>query len=142
MKTRHGFTLLAAAFSLAAHVALAQVPQYGPNITAEQAKKALAAAEAEAKKNNWPVAIAVVDTAGMLVGYLRLDNTQTASVDISQDKAVAAAMFRRSTKAMQDTLAAGGAGLRFLQLRHATAVDGGPPSASTARSSALSASPA
>jgi uncharacterized protein GlcG (DUF336 family) len=105
----------------------AQVPQYGANVTLEQAKKALAAADAEARKNGWPVAIAVVDTAGMLVLYQRHDNTQTASVQIAQDKAVSAAMFRRPSKAFQDVLAKGGDGLRILGLRGATPVEGGIP---------------
>lgn len=56
--------LLAATFSFAAQ---AQVPQYGPEINLEQAKKALAAAQAEARKNNWPVAVAIVDPHGFLV---------------------------------------------------------------------------
>lgn len=105
----------------------AQVPQYGANVTLEQAKKALAAADAEARKNGWPMAIAVVDTAGMLVLYQRHDNTQTASVLIAQDKAAAAAMFRRPSKALQDALAKGGDGLRTLGLRGATPVEGGIP---------------
>lgn len=114
--------------ALAAAVpALAQVPQYGSNVTLEQARKALTAAAAEARKNSWPVAIAIVDTAGQLVAYERMDNTQTASVLVSQDKAVSAAMYRRPSKAFQDVLAGGGAGLRVLSLRHATSVDGGLP---------------
>jgi glc operon protein GlcG len=71
---------------------LAQVPQYGSNVTLEQARKALTAAAAEARKNSWPVAIAIVDTAGQLVADERMDSTQTVSVLGSQDKAVSAAM--------------------------------------------------
>jgi glc operon protein GlcG len=108
-------------------LAWGQVPQYGPNVTLEQAKKALAAADAEARKNGWPMAIAIVDTAGQLVLYQRHDNTQTASVQVAQDKAVSAAMFRRPTKAFQDTVAKGGDGLRVLGLRGASAVEGGLP---------------
>jgi glc operon protein GlcG len=115
----------AAAF--AAGVAHAQIPQYGTNVTLEQAKKAAAAADAEARKNNWPMAIAIVDTAGQLVYFQRADNTQTASTLVSQDKAVSAAMYRRPTKVMQDAMAAGGAGLRFLNLRGASVVEGGLP---------------
>jgi uncharacterized protein GlcG (DUF336 family) len=107
--------------------ALAQVPQYGPNVTLDQAKKAVAAAQAEAKKNSWPVAIAVVDTAGMLVAYEKMDGTQSGSVLIAQDKAVSSAMLRRPTKAIQDAVAGGGAGVRFLGLRHAVPVEGGLP---------------
>lgn len=114
-----------AAFTAA--TAFAQVPQYGPNVTIEQARKMIAAGVVEAKKNNWPVAIAVVDTAGQLVAFERLDQTQTASTMISQDKAVSAAMLRRPTKVIQDALAAGGAGMRFLGLRYASPVEGGIP---------------
>jgi uncharacterized protein GlcG (DUF336 family) len=107
--------------------AQAQVPQYGSNITLEQAKKVAAAAEAEARKNNWPVCVAVVDTAGHLVVYQRIDNTQTASVSVCQDKAVSAAIYRRPTKVFQDSIAAGGAGLRVMNLRGASMVEGGLP---------------
>jgi uncharacterized protein GlcG (DUF336 family) len=119
--------LAGAAALCAATMAQAQVPQYGTNITLEQAKKAGAAAEAEARKNAWPVCIAIVDTAANLVFYQRIDGTQTGSVLICQDKAVSAAMLRRSTKVIQDAVAGGGAGLRFLGLRHASPVEGGLP---------------
>jgi uncharacterized protein GlcG (DUF336 family) len=113
--------------ALAAGFAFAQVPQYGPNVTLEQARKAIAAGGVEARKNNWPVAIAVVDTAGMLVAFEKIDGTQNGSVMIAQDKAVSAAMLRRPTKVIQDALAAGGAGVRFLGLRYASPVEGGLP---------------
>ena len=121
------FASLAAALLLAAGLAQAQVPQYGTSINLEQAKRALAAAEAEARKNNWPVAIAVVDNAGQLVAFVRIDNTQTAGVQVAQDKAVSAAMYRRPTKVFQDVLAKGGDGWRILQLRGASPVEGGVP---------------
>ena len=107
--------------------AYAQVPEYGPSISLEQAKKVVAAAQAEARKNNWPVAVAVVDNHGFLVAYEKMDNTQTGSVQASIDKAVSSAMYRRSTKVFQDAVAGGGAGLRALNLRGASAVDGGLP---------------
>jgi glc operon protein GlcG len=103
----------------------AQIPQYGTSINLEMAKKVVAAAEVEARKNNWPMAIAVVDNAGMLVAYARMDNTQSGSVQVSIDKAVSSAMFRRSTKVFQDVLAGGGAGTRVLGLRNANPVEGG-----------------
>jgi glc operon protein GlcG len=115
----------AMALALASGVASAQVPQYGNNITLDQARKVLASAETEAKKNNWPVAIAIVDTAGNLVQ--RLDNTQTASMKIAVDKAVSAAIFRRPTKVFQDGLAKGGENLRILSLSGASPVEGGLP---------------
>lgn len=122
-------TSLLAGLSLSclAGTALAQVPQYGGNINHEQARKAVAAAVVEARKQNLPMAIAVVDNSGMLVAFERMDNTQTGSVGVAQDKAVSAAMYRRPTKVFQDVLAAGGAGLRVLTLRNANAVEGGIP---------------
>ena len=116
------FTLL---FCAAATVAQAQ--NYGPNITLAQAKTVLAAAEAEAAKQNFTVAIAVVDTAGNLVAFSKGDNTQIASVNISQGKANSSVSFKRPTKALQDTVAAGGAGLRMLTLEGVVAAEGGIP---------------
>ena len=124
------FRFVAAAFLsylLANTTAMAQVPQYGANVTLEQAKKAIAAGQAEARKNSWPVAIAIVDNAGQLVAFEKMDNTQTASVEVAQDKAVSAAIYRRTTKVVQDGLAAGGAGLRLLALRGMSPVEGGIP---------------
>jgi glc operon protein GlcG len=116
-----------AAALLSAAGAQAQVPQYGANVNLEQAQKAVAGAMAEARKISVPMAIAIVDTAGQLVAFDRMDNTQTGSIAVSQDKAVSAAMFRRPTKAFQDALAGGGAALRILTLRGANAVEGGIP---------------
>jgi len=122
--------LFAAAVALSLPLAAQQpapIPQYGPQITMEQAKRVAAAADAEARKNGWPMAIAIVDNAGQLVYFQRGDNTQTASTQIAQDKAVSSAMFRRPTKVMQDAVAGGGAGIRFLNLRGASTVEGGLP---------------
>lgn len=126
--TRFGRGLAGAcAAILFAAAAQAQVPVYGNNVTLEQARKAMAAAQAEARKNSWPVAIAVVDNAGLLVAYERMDNTQTASVQVAQDKAVSAAIYRRPTKVFQDMVAGAGAGTRALNLRGASSVEGGLP---------------
>ena len=127
MNVRKLAAMAGGAVVLFAAVAQAQVPQYGANITLEQARKVAAAADAEARKNSWPVAITVVDTAGQLVLFQRADNTQTASVNVAQDKAVSAAMYRRPTKVMQDAVAGGGGGVRFLNLRGASVVEGGLP---------------
>lgn len=105
----------------------AQAQDYGPNVTLEQARVVIAAAEQEAIRQNFNVAIAVVDTAGNLVAFVKRDNTQTASVLVAQDKAVTAAIYKRPSKALQDGLAGGGAGLRILGLRGATPVEGGLP---------------
>ena len=106
----------------------AQLPNpYGSSITLESAKKASAPAVAEAQKNNWRMAVAVVDISGDLVFFEKMDGTQAASVNIAVDKARSAARFKRPTKALQDALAAGGAGLRLLALEGAVPVEGGLP---------------
>ena len=104
-----------------------QAEQYGTPITADVAKKAAAAAVAEARKNNFTMAIAIVDPNGTLVYFEKMDNTQNGSVNVALDKARSAALFKRPTKAFQDTLAAGGDGLRILSLQGAVPVDGGFP---------------
>ena len=126
MKSPHFFAaaLLITAGAMAAH---AQTMSYGPSITLEMAKKAAAPAIAEARKNNWTMAVAIVDTAGDLVYFEKMDETQVGSVEVSQAKARSAARFKRPTKAFQDALAAGGEGLRILALDGATPVDGGVP---------------
>jgi uncharacterized protein GlcG (DUF336 family) len=71
---------------------------YGVSIGEDKAKQILQAAEVEAKKRNWKMNIAVVDTNGELVHFLRMDGAQIASVAISQGKARTAARFRRPTQ--------------------------------------------
>lgn len=107
--------------------AQAQTPQYGADVNLEEAKKIIAAGQAEARKKNWPVAIAIVDNHGFLVAYEKMDNTQTASVQVAIDKAVSAAIYRRPTKVFQDLVAGGGAGTRVMNLRSASTVEGGLP---------------
>ncbi|MGH7473050.1 MAG: GlcG/HbpS family heme-binding protein [Candidatus Methylomirabilales bacterium] len=102
-------------------------PPYGPPITLDQAKKAVAAAQAEARKNKWDVVVAIVDPAGQLVLLEKMDNTQNAASEVARQKASSAALYRRPTKAFQDGLAAGGAGLRILRLEGAVPLDGGLP---------------
>ena len=115
-------------FVLVANHALAQLPNpYGMSVGSEAAKKAASAALAEARKNNWTMAAAIVDTSGDLVYFEKLDGTQAASVNIAVDKARSAARFKRPTKALQDVLAAGGEGLRMLALQGAVPVEGGLP---------------
>ena len=128
--TKRSIASLIATAALCAFANAAQaqtVPQYGTSVSHEQARKAIAAAVADARKQNLPMAIAVVDTAGQLVAFERMDSTQYGSIGVSQDKAVSAALFRRPTKVFQDALAAGGAGLRILTLRGANAIEGGVP---------------
>ncbi len=100
---------------------------YGPTVTLETAKKAAAAALAEARKNNWIMAVAVVDPGGNLVYYEKMDNVQLGSAKVCIDKARSAALFKRPTKSFQDNLASGGAGLRVRALRGAIPVEGGLP---------------
>ncbi len=108
--------------------ALAQMPNpYGPPISLENAKKVTAPALAEAAKNNWTMAVAVVDPGGNLVYYEKMDNTQIGSANVAIDKARSAALFKRPTKALQDALAAGGDGLRILKIQGAVPVEGGIP---------------
>jgi glc operon protein GlcG len=109
-------------------IAFGQLPNpYGSPIGVENAKKAAAAAIAEARKNNLNMAISIVDTAGYLVYFEKMDGTQTGSVNVSLDKARSAALFKRPTKAFQDIVAGGGEGLRILRLEGAVPVDGGVP---------------
>jgi glc operon protein GlcG len=118
--------MLGTAMLFVAASASAQAPpSYGNPITLEQAKKVMAAAEAEAKKNNWPVVIAILDTGGQLVMLQRLDNTQWGSIDVAKDKARSAVAFRRPTKAFQDAIGQGGANLRLLNLTGASMLEGG-----------------
>ena len=108
--------------------ALAQLTSpYGLSIGLESARKAVALAVAEALKNNWTMAVAIVDTAGNLVYFEKMDGTQTGSANVSIEKARSAVLFKRPTKAFQDTLAAGGDGLRVLGLEGAVPVEGGVP---------------
>jgi uncharacterized protein GlcG (DUF336 family) len=104
-----------------------QPNMYGPPITADQAKSVAAPALAEARKNQWTMAIAIVDPAGDLVYFEKMDHTQVGSVEVALAKARSAARFKRPTKAFQDALAAGGEGLRILALDGAVPVEGGLP---------------
>ena len=100
---------------------------YGPSITLEHAKKVAAAAIAEVERNHWTMAVAIVDTAGDLIYFEKMDDTQVASTIVCQEKARSAARFKRSTKAFQDMLAAGGEGVRVLRIQGAIPVEGGLP---------------
>jgi glc operon protein GlcG len=108
--------------------AFAQMPNpYGAAISLENAKKAAAPAMAEAVKNNWAMAVAVVDTSGNLVYYEKMDATQIGSANVAIEKARSAALFKRPTKTFQDALAAGGDGMRVLRLQGAVPIEGGIP---------------
>jgi len=129
-KTRAWMTLvlsvcLCAAVSRGAR-AQAQMPlPYGPSIGLETARKVAATAIAEAKKGGWTMAVAVVDVAGELVYFERLDNTQFASIGVSQDKARTAVRFKRPSKAFEDALVGGRQAI--LGLPGVVPIDGGIP---------------
>jgi uncharacterized protein GlcG (DUF336 family) len=99
---------------------------YGAPISLTDAKRAMAAAEAEAMNNAWGMAIAIVDSGGNLVMLHRLDNAQLASTRIAEAKARTAVEFRRPTKVFEDAVAGGGIGLRVLTFG-ASVAEGGIP---------------
>ena len=102
-----------------------QAPGYGMSLHLETARKVAAAALAEARQHGWTVAVAIVDTAGELVYFERMDDTQIASAQVSQDKARTAARFKRPSKAFEDGLAGGR--LAILGLAGVTPLEGGLP---------------
>jgi len=71
-------------------------------MTLDAAKKIAAGAEAEARKNNWNVVIAVVDDGGHLIYLQRIDGTQTGSIDVAIGKARTSAAFKRPTKVFDE----------------------------------------
>ena len=102
-------------------------PPYGPPIGIENARKVMAAAEAEATKNNWAVVIVIIDSGGHLVMLHRRDDVQLSSIEISQGKAKTALMFKRPSKVLDDAISGGGPGLRFLALKDIVPLEGGLP---------------
>ncbi len=100
-------------------------PPYGAPISVDQARAAAAAAVAEAKKNNWFYAVAVVEPSGDLVYFERMDNTQYASTRIAQARARASALFRRPTKAFADRVSQND--LSVFSLAEANWSEGGVP---------------
>jgi uncharacterized protein GlcG (DUF336 family) len=87
----------------------------------------MAAAEAKAMQNSWYVAISIMDSGGNPVMLHRLDGTQLASIRIAEGKALTAVEFRRLTKAMEDVIAKGGAGPRYLTVSNVDFAEGGVP---------------
>ena len=119
--------LLAAALLLAVatpRVASAQLLDT-KMISLAGAKNILAAAEAEAERNNWNVAIVVVDAGGQLIAMHKRDGTQAASIQIAIDKARTAAKFRRPTAAIQQLVAGGTLGV--LNVDDVMPIQGGLP---------------
>jgi glc operon protein GlcG len=90
---------------------------YGPPISLERADAVIHAAVAEAKKRNWKMNAAVVDSGGNLVAFQRMDGAMLASIQIAEHKARAAATFRRPTKVFED-------GINLMHLDYLLAFDG------------------
>jgi len=104
--TRTVLGLALAAFATAA-AAQDRRPSYGPAVNVATAKKIASGVIAECQKNGWNVAVAVVDTHGTLVYFERMEDTQTAGIEIAIRKASAAATYRRPTRAFEDAIAKG-----------------------------------
>lgn len=100
----------------AVHAQQPPLPDYGPTITLEQAMKAANAALAEARKLNVIEGIAVVDNAGRLVYFIKMDNLRQIGVDLSQGKARTSAITKLPSKAYEDRVASGSAGATVLAL--------------------------
>lgn len=94
-------------------------------ITLEAAKQMAAAGEAEARKNGWNVAIAIVDASGGLILFHKLDDTQPGSIGVAQGKARAAALFKRPSKLMEEAIVGGKQG--FLSVEGIIPIQGGLP---------------
>ena len=117
--------LVVPAFALSAALASAQAPSYGPAVNLATAKKMAAGAIAEAQKNNWNVAVAIVDTHGYLVYFEKMDDTQTASVNVAIEKAKTSGMFRRPSRVFEEGVTKGRVAL--LGLSGAMPITGGLP---------------
>jgi glc operon protein GlcG len=101
--------------------------EYGAPIALEKAMEVMAAAEAEARANDWPMVIAIVDSGGHLVMLHSLDHAQHGSVLIAQEKARCAVNFKRATKTIEDAVAQGGLNLRMLSTPGMVPLEGGLP---------------
>jgi len=100
-------------------------PPYGPPITLDQAKRVMAAAELEAAKNSWQVGITILDSGGNMVMFHKIDNAQLSAFATSEGKARTAIEFKLPSKALDDAIANGGAGMRLLALKDITPLQGG-----------------
>src|SRR2546427_418572 len=121
------FAAASAAAQTPAPAAPPPPPPYGLPITLEQAKKVMVGAEAEAKKNNWNVVIAVLDSGGNVVMLQRMDGAQFGSIEVAREKAYSAVAFRRPTKLFQDLIEQGGVNMRLLRVSGLSPLEGGLP---------------
>jgi len=94
-------------------------------LTLDDAKVIAAGAEAEARRNGWPVVIVIVDDGGHLLYLQRLDDAQFGSINVAIEKAQAAIAFRRPTKVWEENIAEGH--LRYLNLPGTIPIEGGLP---------------
>ncbi len=94
-------------------------------LTLDDAKKIAVGAEAEAKHNNWPVVIVIVDDGGHLLHLQRLDDAQYGSIEVAIQKAQAAIAFRRPTKVWEENVTEGR--MRYLNLPGTLPIEGGLP---------------
>lgn len=95
------------------------------SLTLAAAKEIGAAAEAEARKREWTNCIAVIDDGANLIYLVTMDGTQTGSINVAQQKALAALRFKRSTKLFQDMVTGDKPHMAFLP--GAVPVEGGLP---------------
>lgn len=100
---------------------------YGPSLTLADAQHIAGAARRYAAAQGYPMAIAVVDAAGHLLCFLRMDDTQLGSIAVAQQKAETAVRFRRPTRSFEAGLEAGTLGIRALTMAGISAIDGGLP---------------
>ena len=96
-----------------------------PVLTLEFAKAILKAAEEEADKNGWNVAIAITDDRGELISFIRKDDTTHAAIEIAQKKAFHAANYRRDTLFHEKILSEGNENIAVLSLPNVMPVEGG-----------------
>ena len=120
-------SLVAAVLTAAAALHAQQPVLYGAPIPLDKAKAVAEVARAEAQKNGWLMAITIVDPAGTLVYFEKMDGTQLGSIQVSMDKAHSAVFFKRPTKSYEDAVAGGGVGLRVLKVPGAMPIEGGVP---------------
>jgi uncharacterized protein GlcG (DUF336 family) len=106
---------------------MSRPPSYGAPIALAEAARVMAAAQAEAVRNDWPMVIAIVGSGGHLVMLHALDDAQHGSVAVAQAKAETAVNFRRPSKLFEEAVEAGGLGLRVLAMSNLLPLDGGLP---------------
>ncbi|MGN6738636.1 GlcG/HbpS family heme-binding protein [Dyella sp.] len=106
---------------------MSRPPSYGAPIALAEAARVMAAAQAEAVRNDWPMVIAIVGSGGHLVILHALDDAQHGSVAVAQAKAETAVNFRRPSKLFEEAVEAGGLGLRVLAMSNLLPLDGGLP---------------